>query len=218
MLSVRRRDSEIARYVRARAATSETCEYLSSRIRNWLRDSANRPLTNSLCARSNATSAADSSWVGCRGGGGGVGAGRGAGLTALAAATFCVVLTLETVVAFFPVAFLGATLELAFLPLAGCLAGAFFTGFALLDAARVVLEAALETVALFAFGFDADLALTARFAVFEEAFLAVARAVDLRKPFERLLLILGLISKGCSDSLSSRRIGGQLTIGYRLNQ
>jgi len=122
-------------------------------------------------------------------------------------------------VAFFPVAFLGATLEPAFLPLAGCLAGAFFTGFALLDAARVVLEAAaLETVALFAFGFDADLALTARFAVFEEAFLAVARAVDLRKPFERLLLILGLISKGCSDRLSSRRIGGQLTIGYRLNQ
>ena len=57
--------------------------------------------------------------------------------------------------AFFPVAFLGATLEPAFLPLAGCLAGAFFTGFALLDAARVVLEAAaLETVALFAFGFD----------------------------------------------------------------
>ena len=121
--------------------------------------------------------------------------------------------------AFFPVAFLGATLEPAFLPLAGCLAGAFFTGFALLDAARVVLEAAaLETVALFAFGFDADLALTARFAVFEDARFTVVRADDRRKPFERLLLILGLISKGCSVEPEQPEERAQLSIASRLNQ
>src|SRR5215213_684370 len=89
MLSVRRRDSAIARYVRARAATSATCEYLSTRTRNWLRASANRPLANSLCARSKARRAADSSCVGGRGGGGGA----DAGLTALTAASFCVFLT-----------------------------------------------------------------------------------------------------------------------------
>src|ERR1041385_6033234 len=88
MLSVRSRDSAIARYVRARAATSATCEYLSTRIRNLFRASANRPLANSLWARSNAASAADSSCVGGRGTGG-----AGAGLTALTAASFCVVLT-----------------------------------------------------------------------------------------------------------------------------
>src|SRR5215813_14638904 len=92
MLSVRRRESAIARYVRARAATSATCEYLSTRIRNWFRASANRPRANSLCARSNATNAADSSCVGGLGGGGGAGVGR----TARTAACFCVVLTLET--------------------------------------------------------------------------------------------------------------------------
>src|SRR5215216_6899518 len=90
MLSVRSRDSAIARYVRARAATSATCEYLSTRIRNWFRASANRPRANSLCARSNATRAADSSCVGGLGGGGGV------GRIARTAACFCVVLTLET--------------------------------------------------------------------------------------------------------------------------
>src|SRR5215217_7008370 len=91
MLSVRSRDSAIARYVRARAATSATCEYLSTRIRNWFRASAKRPRANSLCARSNATRAADSS---CVGGLGGVGV--GVGRSARAAACFCVFLTLET--------------------------------------------------------------------------------------------------------------------------
>src|SRR6476659_2304625 len=91
MLSVRRRDSAIARYVRARAATSATCEYLSTRIRNWFRASANLPRVNSLCARSNAIKAADSSTVGGLGGGG-----AGVGRTARTAACFCVNLTLET--------------------------------------------------------------------------------------------------------------------------
>src|SRR6185436_11808682 len=89
MLSVRKRDSAIARYVRALAATSATCEYLSTRIRNWFRASANRPRANSLCARSNATSAADSSCVGGFGGGG-----AGVGRMARTAACFCVILTL----------------------------------------------------------------------------------------------------------------------------
>src|SRR5688572_3759533 len=93
MLSVRRRDSAIARYVRARAATSETCEYLSTITRNWLRASANRPRTNSLCARSKAPRAADSSTVGWRGGGG------VADRTARTAATFWVFLTLDTFLA-----------------------------------------------------------------------------------------------------------------------
>src|ERR1044072_1395267 len=104
MLSVRSRDSAIARYVRARAATSATCEYLSTRIRNWFRASANRPRTNSLCARSKATRAADSSCVGGLGGGGGAGTGR----IARTAACFCVVLTLETT-GFFAAAALRAT-------------------------------------------------------------------------------------------------------------
>jgi hypothetical protein len=72
--------------------------------------------------------------------------------------------------------------------------------------------AGLAAVALLAFGLEAGLALTARFAVFAEARFAEDRAADRRKPFVRLLLILGLISKGCSVILSSRRIGAQLNI------
>jgi len=55
------------------------------------------------------------------------------------------------------------------------------------------LGAALAAVALLAFGFEADFAFTARFAAFEEVRFAAVRAVDRRKPFERLLLILVLI-------------------------
>src|ERR1044072_7502 len=110
MLSVRSRDSAIARYVRARAATSATCEYLSTRIRNWFRASANRPRANSLCARSKATNAADSSCVGGLGGGGGVGVGR----IARMAACFCVVLTVEPGADFLGAAFRAAGLGAAF--------------------------------------------------------------------------------------------------------
>jgi hypothetical protein len=149
--------------------------------------------------------------VGCRGGGG-VGIDLGVGRTARTAATFCVVLTLETEV-FLAVAFLLATLGAAFLLLVECLAdAAFFAGRVLAEAFRT---AALETVprdtvALFALTFEAGFALTARFAVFEDVRLTVVRADDRRKPFERLLLILGLISKGCSVNLSSRKNGRSL--------
>lgn len=96
---------------------------------------------------------------------------------------------------------------------------AFLAGLGFGVALRAAFETAVfETVARFAFGFEADLALTARLADFEDVPFAAVRAVDRRKPFERLLLILGLISKGCSGSLSSRRNGAQLSIRSRLNQ
>src|SRR5215217_4733990 len=113
MLSVRSLDSAIARYVRARAATSATCEYLSTRTRNWFRASANRPRANSLCARSKATRAADSSCVGGRGGGV-VGEGR----SARTAACFCVFLTLETVTFLAAAALRATALGAAFFVLA----------------------------------------------------------------------------------------------------
>src|SRR6476619_2200536 len=124
MLSVRRRDSAIARYVRARAATSATCEYLSTRIRNWFRASAKRPRTNSLWARSNATRAADSSCVGGLGGGG-----AGVGRIARTAACFCVVLTLETT-GFLAAALRATVFDAAFLVFTEALdlAAVFFAG------------------------------------------------------------------------------------------
>ena len=142
------------------------------------------------------------------------------GRIARTAATFCVVLTLEAEV-FFVVAFLLATFGAGFLLLVECLAdAAFLVGRALDEPFRA---AALETVprdtvALFAFGFEADLALTARFAVFEDVRLTVVRADDRRKPFERLLLILGLISKGCSGETEQPEERAQLSIASRLNQ
>lgn len=161
-------------------------------MRNWLRDSANRPRTNSLCARSKATRAADSSWVGWRGVGVGAGAGR-TGLTARTAATFCGFLTLEAA-DFFAAAFLtaalaglGAGFGVGFLLLTTFLLTAFLAGFVLTAVFRVVLLAA---VARLAFGFDAAFAFTVRFAVFAEVRFAADRADDRRKPFVRLLLIL----------------------------
>src|SRR6185503_3206034 len=209
MLSVRNRDSAIAKYVRARAATSETCEYLSTRIRNWLRASAKRPLTNSLCARSNAPRAADSSIVGCLGGGGA----EGVGLTALTAASFCVFLTLETVgflAAVFRTAGFGAGRRVLVFTF-GLAAGLRAT------ALRAALAATgLAAAARLAFALTAEaFALTARFAVFAGAFFAFERVGDRRKPFVRLLL-MGGISKGCSRIASSRRSRAQLTIGLPL--
>src|SRR6185369_14266554 len=180
MLSVRRRDSAIARYVRARAATSATCEYLSTRIRNWFRASANRPRANSLCARSNATRAADSSCVGGLGGGGGAGVGR----IARTAACFCVVLTLETT-GFLAAAALRATgFGAAFLVLGLDFAAVFLAGRALAAERADDLAAA----ALVALGLEGDFAFTARFALFA-AGLAFERDVDRLNPFVRLLLM-----------------------------
>src|ERR1044072_4872713 len=190
MLSVRKRDSAIARYVRARAATSATCEYLSTRTRNWFRASANRPLANSLCSRSNATRAADSSTVGGLGGGG-VGTGR----TARTAACLCVVLTLETAATFLAGVALRATgFGAAFLVFAvgRGFAAAFLVGRSF-AADRADDLAALARLAL---GLEGDFALTARFALFA-AGLAFERDVDRLNPFVRLLL-MGGFSKGCS--------------------
>jgi hypothetical protein len=166
-----------------------------------------------LWARSNATKAADSSCVGWRGGGGAL-TWRVAGLRALTAAIFCVFLTLETAV-FLDVAFLLAGFEVGFRLFAARLGGAaFFAGRTLTVAFTAVFRAgAFGTVALLALGLEAVFALTARFAALDEVRFAAVLAVDLRKPFERLLLILVLIYKGCPDSLSSRRIGAQLSIG-----
>jgi hypothetical protein len=142
------------------------------------------------------------------------------GRIARTAATFCVVLTLEAEV-FFVVAFLLATFGAGFLLLVECLAdAAFLVGRALAEPFRAAALEAVprDTVALFAFGFEADLALTARFAVFEDVRLTVVRADDRRKPFERLLLILGLISKGCSGETEQPEERAQLSIASRLNQ
>src|ERR1044072_8995746 len=210
MLSVRRRDSAIARYVRARAATSATCEYLSTRIRNWFRASANRPRANSLCARSNASRAADSSTVGGLGGGG-----AGVGRIARTAACFCVVLTLETTGFLAAAAALRATgFGAAFLVFAVAfdLAAVFLAGRTLAADRADDLAAA----ALVALGLEGDFAFTARFALFA-AGLAFERDVDRLNPFVRLLLMTGF-SKGCSLEASSRKIGPQLTIDPPLDQ
>ena len=109
---------------------------------------------------------------------------------ALTAATFCVFLTLETV-DFFATDFFAAVLFVAFLLLEAGLATTFLVALTLTVLFRTEALAAelFDTVARFAFGFEADLAFTARFAVFEEVRFDVVRADDLRKPFERLLLI-----------------------------
>lgn len=117
------------------------------------------------------------------------------GLTALAAATFCVFLTLETTT------FLAAVLRAAGLG-AGLLAFAVAFGLDAVFFATALRAAALATglaaVARLAFGFAAArFVLTARFAVFAAAFFAFERVGDRRKPFVRLLL-MGGISKGCS--------------------
>ena len=174
---------------------------------------------NSLCARSNATKAADSSCVGGRGGGG-----AGVDLTARTAASLCVFLTLGAVVALGAVALGALAFEaplrandfgVAFFALAGALdfaaiffAARAFTGFR---------AEAFAVTARLAFGFDGDLALTARFVVFADAVLTFERDVDRLKPFVRLLL-MGGISKGCSPWVSSRGNRRELTIEAPLNQ
>jgi hypothetical protein len=137
-------------------------------------------------------SAADSSWVGCFGGGGG----GGDGLTALTAATFWVFLTLETA------AFLaGAVLRLAtFLgafrafadSLVDLAAGRCFAG---------LRDAVLAAVARLALGFAA-LALTVRFAVFADALRPAERDADRRRPFVRLLLIAIFLTANSVQSCS----------------
>jgi len=101
--------------------------------------------------------------------------------------------TLDDTAVFLAGAFLVVALEVTFAAgffvFAATFAGAAFLAvvFAL---AAVFLEATLATVARLAFTFEAGFALTARFAAFEEeVFFAAVRAVDRRKPFERLLLI-----------------------------
>ena len=105
------------------------------------------------------------------------------GLTALAAATFCVFLTLETV------SFLAAVLRAAGFG-AGLLALAEAFGLAAAFRATALRAAGLAAAARLAFGFVATgLALAARFAVFAVAFFAFERVGDRRKPFVRLLLM-----------------------------
>lgn len=93
---------------------------------------------------------------------------------------------------FFAVGFLAATLVVAFLLLEVDLAATVFLlalAFTVLLRTEALAAELFDTVARFAFGFEADLALTARLAVLEEVRFDVVRAVDLRKPFERLLLM-----------------------------
>jgi hypothetical protein len=74
----------------------------------------------------------------------------------------------------------------------------------------------LAALARFAFGL-AVVAFATRFAVLDAARFVFERAVDRRKPFARLLL-MGLISKGCSLCASSRRKRGELNTGGHFNQ
>ena len=71
-------------------------------------------------------------------------------------------------------------------------------------------------LARLAFGFAA-VAFAGRFAVLGAARFVFERAVDRRKPFARLLL-MGLISKGCSLCASSRQNGRENTTEGPLNQ
>ena len=107
------------------------------------------------------------------------------GLTARAAATFCVFLTLEGAT-FFAGAFLAATF-CTFLVFVGRLGATVFLAGRLLPA--VFRTTGFAAAALLALGLVAGLAFTARFAFFADAFFAEDREVDRRKPFVRLLLI-----------------------------
>lgn len=176
-----------------------------------MRASAKRPLVNSLCARSNAASAADSSCVGGRGGGA-----AGVDLTARTAASLCVFLTLDAV-AFLAVAFDVVVFVAAFR--ATDFAGDFFALAGALDFAAVFFAAlafarlragAFAVTARLALGFDGDLALTARFVVFAEAVLTFERDADRLIAFEVRLLLMGGISKGCSPLASSRGIARRI--------
>jgi hypothetical protein len=114
------------------------------------------------------------------------------GLTALTAASFCVFLTrVLTLVATFLVAALranGFVAAFRVLTAAGrAFAAAFFAGRAL----AALRAGVLPVVALLAFGFDDELALATRFAVFAAGF-AFERDADRLRPFVRLLLMGGI--------------------------
>ena len=145
-----------------------------------------------MCARSKASSAADSSTVGGRGGAGAVGVGR----TARTAACFCVVLTLDTVGTFFGAALRATVFGAAFFAFTAGrgrdLAAAFLAAVGRAAFRAVVLAA----LALLALGLEGDFALLARFALFA-AGLAFERDADRLNPFVRLLLMCGS-QKGCS--------------------
>lgn len=116
------------------------------------------------------------------------------GLTALTAASFCVVLTLEET--FETATFFAADLRAngfaaalrAGLTVFLGFAAAFFAGRAFAAAFRA---GALAVTALRAFGLDGAFALTTRFAVFADAVLAFDREAERLKPFVRLLLMCG---------------------------
>lgn len=115
------------------------------------------------------------------------------GRTARTAASFCVLLTLETG-GFLAAALRATGFGAAFLALTATfgLAAVFFADRSLTD----LRPDGLAVVALLAFALETGFALTARFAVFAVAF-ALERDADRLKPFVRLLLMCG-ISKGCS--------------------
>ena len=113
------------------------------------------------------------------------------GRTARTAASFCVFLTLDTATflgAGFAAVLRATGLGAAFLALTATLgfAALFFAERGL--AATVLRATDLEVVARLAFGLEAGLALTARFAVFAVGF-AFERDADRLKPFVRLLLM-----------------------------
>jgi hypothetical protein len=97
-------------------------------------------------------------------------------------------LTLGTVT-FRAAAFRANALGVAFFALTGALdlGAAFFAARAFTGFRAEVLA----VTARLAFGFDGDLALTARFVVFADAVLPFERDVDRLKPFVRLLLMGG---------------------------
>ena len=116
------------------------------------------------------------------------------GLTALTAASLCVVLTLE--LTFETATFFAAALR------ANGFAAAFRAGFTVFFALDAVFLAgraltaafragAFAVTALRAFGLEGGLALTTRFAVFADADLAFEREAERLKPFVRLLLMCG---------------------------
>ncbi len=110
------------------------------------------------------------------------------GRIARTAACFCVVLTLDTVVAFFGAALRATVFGAAFFAFTADrdLAADFLAAVGL----AAFLAVDLAVVALLALGLEGDFALTARFAFFA-AGLAFERDPDRLNPFVRLLLMCG---------------------------
>ena len=123
------------------------------------------------------------------------------GLTALTAATFCVVLTLELTGSFLAAAFRASGFGAVRLALTAGLA--FAATFFAARAATGLRALAFAAVARFALGLVEDFALTARFAddfAFERDF---ERDVDRLNPFVRLLLMCG--SQKAAHTVASSR-------------